>query len=452
MKEMNLLPNPTSLIESMRNMGYSLETAIADIIDNSITAESKNINIRFDWNRGAPWLAIIDDGIGMDEKVLISAMRLGSQNPLEERKKNDLGRFGLGLKTASFSQCRHLTVLSKNKNGTNCAKWDLDSLSSNTNSQWILCLLDKNEIYKHPVLSKLENNYLDSNFSGTIVLWENIDRINEGTSKNDEEKHFNESIANVRSHLELVFHRFLSPSLGESKINIFINNARINGFDPFNTKKSTELRREVFRFKGENIIIQPYILPHHNKISKSEWQKYAGKQGYLHEQGFYVYRNRRLIISANWFRLIRKEELTKLLRVKVDIPNTLDHLWKIDIKKSNAVPPLQIKNELKRIIGKIEFSGKKVYKQKGQKIIDKVTHPTWSRVAKNNQIFYQINREHPIIKQYIENIPNSDINNFNNILSMIESTFPRECFRFQGYPENYILSNLVNSKLYIQAA
>lgn len=106
--DINLSPRPSALLESLRSIGYTLETALADIIDNSITANSSSISVRFAWNNGDPWIAIIDDGDGMSNDELINAMRFGSRNPVEKRAKNDLGRFGLGMKTASISQCRHL--------------------------------------------------------------------------------------------------------------------------------------------------------------------------------------------------------------------------------------------------------------------------------------------------------------------------------------------------------
>jgi len=429
MEKINLSPNPISLIESMRDIGYSLETAIADVIDNSISAKSQFIEIRFDWNNSKPWLAIIDDGLGMNKSELISAMRIGSKNPLDRRDVDDLGRFGLGLKTASFSQCRCLTVLSKKNKIISCTKWDLDIIASEKSNQWSLCLLSPDEVICNcPGLSFVVDEYLLNRESGTIVLWEKLDKINDGTSNKNKESNLNASINSVRNHLELVFHRFLSPSPGEFKVAISINNNKLESFDPFNQVKSTELREEKFRFEGEVIKVQPYVLPYHNKVTKAEWKKYAGKNGYLLEQGFYVYRNRRLIIHANWFRMIRKEELTKLLRVKVDIPNTLDHLWKIDIKKSNAFPPLGVRDELKRIIGKIEFSGKKVYKQKGQMISENVKYPTWLRIAKDNQIFYQINKEHPVVEKYLADLSEREKGDFHDIISMLESTFPRETF------------------------
>ncbi len=428
MEKINLSPDPISLVESMRDIGYSLETAIADIIDNSITAKAQSINIRFDWNNNDPWLSVVDDGLGMNKTELISAMRLGSKSPLESRNSDDLGRFGLGLKTASFSQCRRLTVLSKKNKLVTFAEWNLDSLSDSENNPWSLSVFEGQEVERHGVLNYLLNEYLKSTPSGTIVLWGNIDRINNSTHKLSSETQFNEDIVKVKNHLELVFHRYLSPSPGESKIKLFLNNNYLESFDPFNSTKSTELRKEEFRYEGEVITVQPYVLPHHNKISEVDWKKYAGKKGYLHEQGFYVYRNRRLIIYANWFRLIRKEELTKLLRVMIDIPNNLDQLWKIDVKKSNAFPPSGVREELKRIIQKIEYAGKKVYKQRGQSITDKISYPSWNRIAKDNQIFYQINRAHPILKKYIEKLSQTEEEDFKDVISMIESTFPRQTF------------------------
>jgi len=424
-RTIEIAPKPHSLIESMRDIGYSLETAIADIIDNSITANSKNIHVRFSWNNANPWLAVIDDGHGMDYDELINAMRFVSQNPLEKRDNKDLGRFGLGMKTASISQCRCLTVFSKKNSKENCAQWDLDFLASLTNNEWSLKTGPPDEL---SLLYNLANDYVGKLSSGTIVFWDKLDRLGGGEDKISKESQFNEAIANVRKHLELVFHRYLSPRTGKQSLNIFFNQNALTAFDPFNTSKASELHEEEFLYEKERISVQPYILPHHNKVNKQEWNQYAGERGYLQEQGFYVYRNRRLIIYGTWFRLIPKAELTKLLRVKVDIPNTLDHLWRIDIKKSNAFPPPGIRDGLKRIINKIEFEGKRVYKQRGQKISSDSKVPGWKRIAKENQIFYEINKDHPLILSFQKQ--NSEDRNqlMSCILAMLESSFPRESY------------------------
>lgn len=447
MKQISLPPNSISLIESMRDIGYSIEAAVADIIDNSITANAKNINIRFSWNFGNPWFAIIDDGSGMDSDTLMTAMKLGTISPLETREKNDLGRFGLGLKTASFSQCRCLTVISKkNSNCLNIAQWNIDTISINDNN-WLLNILSKEEISQEIFINDIVLDYLEKYNSGTAVIWQNIDRLIESSS--NRESKFNEILFNIRTHLELVFHRYLSPGLGENGVDIFLNNSMLKAYDPFNTKKSTELREEKFKYDNKFITVQPYILPHHGSLSKPEWEKYAGKNGYIEEQGFYVYRNRRLIIYSTWFRLLPKKEITKLLRVRVDIPNSLDRLWRIDIKKANAFPPEGIRDELKRIIGKIELSGKKVITHPGTKLISKVKIPIWERVVKENQILYQINRNHPLLKNFVVKINEEDRVIYIKILEVLESTFPRDSFYgdMATDPQNVVNKELTEKQI-----
>jgi hypothetical protein len=424
----DLSPSPSSLIESLRDIGYSIEAAVADVVDNSITALSSLVDLRFSWNSGAPWLAIVDNGYGMAHAELIAAMRFGSMSPLDKREANDLGRFGLGLKTASFSQCRCLTVLSKKDGVLSCCQWDLDSILKSNSQKWLLRVLSKEEVEKHGVLTVLKAEFLNSYDSGTIVLWDQIDRIDAGADAEVKESKFHECLNSVRSHLELVFHRYISPEAGRSKVRFRFNKDEMEAFDPFNTSKSVERQSSDFKCEGENIHVQPYVLPRHNAVSKSEWKKYEGQAGYLHEQGFYVYRNRRLIIKGTWFRLIPKAELTKLLRVRVDIPNTLDHLWRIDVKKSQASPPFSIRKELKTIIGRIEMDGKRVITGEGRRLRSSIQEPSWNRIATNNQVIYEINKEHTLIKKISARMNAEDKALFKDILSTLESTFPREDF------------------------
>src|SRR5579872_5411751 len=118
-------PDASAMIESLRAFGYDLPTAIADLIDNSISAGAKNVWLNFRWNGPDSFISVADDGCGMSRTTLINAMRAGSRSPLDPRTPADLGRFGLGLKTASFSQCRRLTVASKEKKNSTCIRrWD----------------------------------------------------------------------------------------------------------------------------------------------------------------------------------------------------------------------------------------------------------------------------------------------------------------------------------------
>lgn len=435
----NVPPSPAALIQSLRDIGYSIQTAIADIIDNSITAYSTNIQIRFSWNSGDSWLAIIDDGNGMTYEELVNAMRFGSKNSLESRAENDLGRFGLGMKTASFSQCRHLTVLSKKKKQISCCEWDLDEISKNNDSSWMLSVLNLEAIQQHKTLYPLYQKYLAGINSGTIVFWENIDRMYEDGLVKEKEKHFNSLIDDTREHLQLVFHRFLSPELGSKKILITMNGDELTASNPFNPQNlaTQELEQQQIFINGNKIIAQPYILPHHNKVSREEYEKYAGEGGYLQNQGFYIYRNKRLIIKGTWFRLIKKVELNKLIRIRVDIPNTLDHLWKIDVRKSHASPPEIVKNELIQVIEKIEMAGRKVYRQRGAKLSSGIQNPVWNRKAIAGEIIYEINREHPLVVDLFNKSSKEQKEYFQQIITMFENSFPVDLFYndIAGAPE-----------------
>ena len=177
---LTVLPNASSLIESMRSIGYSFETAIADIIDNSISGDAKQVDIFLNSSDGQPYIQIIDNGLGMNNEELIEAMRLGSKNPTEERLKSDLGRFGLGLKSASFSQCRVLTVISKKDKQINGYQWDLDLVQRT--DKFSIRKLRKNEIEE---ISNINILYQFSH--GTIVQWQNFDRISSASQNLEDE-------------------------------------------------------------------------------------------------------------------------------------------------------------------------------------------------------------------------------------------------------------------------
>lgn len=423
MKYIPLQPSAYCLIESLRDIGYSMETAVADVIDNSITAKASLIRLNFSWNDANPWFSISDDGCGMSSEELLNAMRLGSRHPHEAREKQDLGRFGLGLKTASFSQCRQLTVISKKNGSTSAYEWDLEWIRNNPQSNWDIRVLSNKEISGSELINSLEISSL-SGGSGTIVIWRKMDRHDKSESKLDS------LVLQSRRHLELVFHRYISPGIGQKGLNIYLNNDKLVAFNPFNpTNNATqELPSQVIHLNDSTIHIQPYVLPHYNKVDRDEYKKYGGLEGYLQNQGFYIYRNKRLIIKGTWFRLIKKEELTKLLRVQVDIPNSLDDLWKIDVKKSHASPPEIIKKGLRSIIERISNSGKRVYQQRGIKLSNSVKDPAWIREQKEGSINYCINKEHPFISDLENSLSYEQKTKLNDILFTLESGFPKEIF------------------------
>ena len=397
MRYTDMPPYAPTLMESTRAIGYSIEAAIADIIDNSVAAKAGRVDIDF-FPIGEAYISILDDGCGMSEARLISAMQYGSKDPLEEREEYDLGRYGLGMKTASLSQCRILTVITKQNGVVSGAQWNLDHVKKA--ESWSLIILDNTEFDKYPSYNKLA-----SLENGTLVIWQDLDKFAIG--ENDIAEAFSRKMTLIREHLSLVFHRYLSGEQGLKKLDIRMNELSITPHDPFLSKKSTQLMdEETIIVRGSKVRVKPYILPHISKLTQKELKELGGKEGLRKQQGFYVYRNKRLLVWGTWFRLMRQGDLSKLARVQVDIPNSLDDLWTLDIKKSTATPPEDVKQNLAVIIGKISEGSKRTWTYRGKKETrDDVIH-MWNRmVSREGGIFYEINADYPMIEALVSEYP-----------------------------------------------
>lgn len=407
-------PYAPNLVESMRSLGYSFSTAIADIIDNSIAANATQIDIFSIIEKENPFIAIIDNGSGMSNNELFKAMQYGSINPNIERNKNDMGRFGLGLKSASLSQCRKLTVLSKKNNTINALCWDVDYIIEC--GKWYIKEFTQKEIDDFPHINLLKNKN-----SGTMVVWENFDRIKITT--NDINETIKKLLVNSIDHLSLIYHRLIGPNL-----KITINNLQIKPRDPFlQTNSNTQPKREQYiNIDNKQIIVKPFILPHINKLSHDDIVKLGGKDSLRTEQGFYIYRNKRLIIWGTWFRLGYKNELTKLARVRVDIPNDLDYIWDIDIKKSKATIPEKIKTKLYNVVIETCDVSEKVHEYRGRKVLDNNFSHTWNIIQKkkNEGLKLEINMDEPRINYFFNTLDEEQKKVFVNIIQNIEKNIP----------------------------
>jgi hypothetical protein len=419
------MPRASVMIEAMRDIGYSFDSAVADIIDNSIAAEAQNIELRYGWVADLPWIAIIDDGAGMKRDDLLEAMRPGSKDPRLERQEHDLGRFGLGLKTASFSQCRELTVISRGGGELNGMRWDLDRVAAT--NRWEITEIHTSEQTELPCR-------LPNTGSGTLVLWRMIDRMELAGIGDIGHDAFNELMSYVRQHLARIFHRFLAGEPGLKKIRMSINGTNIEPYDPFSEQNiaTQKFPLELVRFRNTEVKIQAYVLPHHSKVSAKEYERLAGPEGYLRNQGFYIYRNRRLIIWGSWFRLARQEELTKLARVRIDIPNNTDHHWGIDVRKARAHPPLIVKNRLKQVIEQIRTGAKRPYTQRGRVLVETDASPVWVRKIHNDRIEYVINDDHPLMANLLNDLEVSDRQRLRQMIRIFGQTFPAAAF-FSDY-------------------
>ncbi len=412
MFEQECVPFAPSLIESMRSLGYSFPAAIADLLDNSISAKARNIDI-ISTPGMEPSLIILDDGNGMTENELCEAMRYGSSNPLETRREDDLGRFGLGMKAASLSQCRKLIVVSKKEGKVSAYSWDLDYVIDS--ESWMLMGFTEEEMLQFPHIDQLlEKEH------GTYIYLSEFDRIKEGTGNLSET--FNKCLDDMINHLALVFHRFIDEGL-----TIRVNQLELEARDPFlSYHRATQRKRESsFRINNEKITLKPFILPHLSKLSQDDLDKVGGKDRLRSEQGFYVYRNKRLIIWGTWFRLERKDELNKLARVMVDIPNSLDYMWSIDIKKSAATLPDIIKKNMYNAVYESVLCSEAVHTYRGRKEKkDKDIEYVWERVKVRDGYEYQINRKIPQLELLESTLDESQLRLLSSVINTIEAAFP----------------------------
>lgn len=427
-------PIASSLIEGLRDIGYSLETAISDVIDNSITAKAKRIDIVTDTFSDEPFIAIVDDGTGMTEAELIAAMRPGSRNPLASRDEPDLGRFGLGMKTASFSQCRRLTVVSRKNGLTSVAVWDLDDVAKH--NAWQVELPDSAEGI--PGVSHL-------GATGTVVLWQKLDRLTGGHSHSAEKRAevINRRLAETESHLRLVFHRFLEDP---KPLRLFLNNRMLRPIDPFARKNPATIHGDpstIHLVRGD-VEFQTFTIPHNKQMSKTDWEEIGGPEGHLKSQGFYLYRAKRLILHGTWFGLSRQSELTKLSRVRVDIPNSIDADWKIDVKKSSAQLPNQVRARMKTLIETIQGGSKRTYQKRGARLVDQNRLPLWHRLQSDGQISYSPNADHPALTDFAESLPPDLRKGFYNCIALMGASLPLETLHadMAGVPEQIVAHKL----------
>lgn len=388
-------PKPASLIETFRAIGYSLPGALADIIDNSISAGAKNVWVDLVWKEDQSIITIRDDGSGMTEKELVEALRPGTHNPLESRNKNDLGRFGLGLKTASFSQCRVLTVISKKNGKVHTRAWNLDFVEKYNEWQILDYVSDKSF---QETMARQEK--------GTLVIWENMDRVvkDQQDSILPRQK-FYEIARETEHHLSMVFHRYIESK----RLNIWVNDRPIKPWDPFMKDNTFTMPSPTEEFADGKIRITGYVLPHSSKLSEDVFELAGGVSGWHAQQGFYIYRKDRLLVAGDWLQLFKKYEHTRLARIMIEMDTDLDLAWQLDIRKSRAIPPKLFTGHLERYGKAVIEKATEVFRHRGKskqrKNAKNNLEFAWIPKEENGREYYKINREHQQIKHLKEKFP-----------------------------------------------
>lgn len=405
-----------TLIFALRSIGYSFSTAVADIIDNSISAGAKHVRV-YSSPSDEAYFAILDDGCGMTERELENAMQFGSDRTGKKVCELELGRYGLGLKSASLSQCRKLSVVTKRNGRLLGMSFDVKAVT------------DKNELF-YEKLSEAQLKHLPcisdlaKYKSGTVVVWNDFDRIEESTS--DFAKTFRASVSEAQRHTELVFHRFYD------EVEITFNNIRIAERDPFlihSHPRQQTGRTSRIAVANDFIKVTPYVLPFANTLTDEE-KALLGSKSVYDDQGFYIYRNRRLILWGGWMHMGMRSELNKLARVCVDIPSTLDSLWSLDVKKSSARIPDSIKDSIRIAVRDSNLRSGRTVKSPGVKEAS-VEHKIWERFnERDGSVTYRINRENPILQALQKNIGKEENALLETFVSQVEALIPK--YRIQN--------------------
>ena len=417
-------PHAKMLLVALRSVGYTNETAIADILDNSISGAATEIELYFDWDNRR--IIIADNGFGMDYQELMDAMEIGSADPNEMRPSEDLGRFGLGMKTASFSMAKKLLVISKKNSTISNAEWNLNTVASE--DKWEISEYDESEILM--ILESIDTYTQYNNWKqGTLIIISELDRLIDETNIEKSKKNFYKMIRNIKSHIAITFHRFME----EDALKISVNGNKLEAWNPFWIKSpaTMELAREEL-FDGKNeVVVEPYILPHKSKYnSEEEFKEAAGVKDWRGHQGFYVYRNRRLLVYGTWFGKFKKEPAYNLARIKLDMSADSDFEWDIDIKKSKATLPVAIEEQITQIAylaiekSVAVYNSRGVYNRKNTSNNTSLKYVWEQRKNISGNYMFYLDKKHPMLLKILSGMDENAQKELKTYLSLVESYSP----------------------------
>lgn len=349
-----VIPAAGRLVGSLRDMGYEFATAVADLVDNSIEAGATTVNIDVEFEGEDSWVRIADDGSGMTSAALREGMRYGSSR---KYSTNDLGKFGLGLKVASLSQCQKLTVASRRNRDRpefTAFCWDLDHIGRT--DRWELIPITR-ETASASLFAPLKDA------AGTVVLWQRLDRIlsYDQPDGDSARRRLSAMTRDVEGHLAAVFHRFLSGEVhGRPKLRILVNGMALAPWDPFARDEPATKALEavsipvVHAGKGGQLKLQPFVLPHQSDFSSPDsFRRASGPANWNQQQGFYVYRADRLIQAGGWCRIRTLDEHTKLARVALSFSPQLDDAFRVNVAKMRVQLPTWLREPITEAISPV---------------------------------------------------------------------------------------------------
>jgi len=425
-------PDPELLIKSIAEQGYSLETALADLIDNSIAANADKIEILINTSTEPFTLFLADNGNGMNEMELRQAMQFPSGSSDNIRSARDLGRFGLGLKTASFSQTRFFTVISKTKESLifKGRSWNVNTLRG---KGWKICVEQPSEIDR--ILSEynnLSNDFLQTfdNFNpSTIVVWRGLYKFENYLESANRRTELKKEITEVTTdYLALVFHRFLERQVRPVKIRI--NNSHVRPFNPF-PKDQADFRRiepNSKQFQSDTLKIEGFILPSRSldesKGGESIWHQ--RNKSLTDMEGMYIYRADRIILYGGWNGIIRKMPKLQLARLKVDIGNSVDKYFHLNVAKSSIIIPYDLRMAFMRYVSELRQEAEREYHNRGIRKISGVRENAkellFQRIPTDRGMILQINQDFPLLRSIMQELNESQLRSLKIVFRIINTS------------------------------
>jgi hypothetical protein len=414
-------PSATPVIQALRSIGYNAQTAIADIVDNSVDAKTEYIHIEFEYDMGNGYIRIEDNGIGMTDEELQQAMTIGSKDPRKKRAKEELGRFGMGLKTASFSMGKRLSVITKKDGLVSERCWDLDYVSDK--NEWLLYESIPSEIRNR--IGQVEGN------SGTIVFIDRLDRFcGFDTHKVLKQDSYYSKVKRIQKYLEMVFHVML-----EKGLIITVNGNSLYPWNPFleGNPRRIEGEEQIIRVNKKKVRITPYVLPHPTTFNQSDYKYAGGVKGWSDQQGFYIYRENRMVSYGEWFGMFPKDVPSELVRIKIEFTNEADDDWKIDVKKSSITVPDEAKEDLQAIAKYYRQISQEImlYRTKATRTGGKIkgTLNTWELATDDINSAYVLNRTHPVLTEVLKAVDNDVRKKINVYLKLVELGSPNNLLK-----------------------
>jgi anti-sigma regulatory factor (Ser/Thr protein kinase) len=399
-----ILPAAGRLMTSLRDIGYDLPSAIADLVDNAIDANARTVSVEIVADGEESWVRVCDDGLGMTPKALDEAMRYGSET---DYRPDSLGHFGLGLKTASLSQCRRLTVASRSGRAGRLSvrRWDLDDVLRR--NSWDLERIPAGKAPR-AVAEPLTGRH------GSVVLWERLDRVlPRKPTAGMTARVIRTAIEDVREHLAMVLHRFIDGQAfdGRQHLELTVNGQRVEAWDPFARAEdhTRALPPQSISFDDSEagritVEVQPFVLPGQNLFSSPEaHRRTGGPKRWNRHQGFYIYRRDRLIQAGGWNRLRTLDEHAKLARIAVDLPPAQEERFSVDVAKMKVSIPEELRGELRAIASAAVAVAQERYRDhldSNLAVVEPLVRPTPEAIS--------ISRDWPAIMAVVDEVLGDD--------------------------------------------